>query len=46
MLLASLNGYAPPIAVEFGSKVLFTDDRPSFQELDDAVRATKMPKSA
>ncbi|MDQ7977281.1 flagellar motor stator protein MotA [Paraburkholderia sp. SARCC-3016] len=46
VLLASLNGYAPPIAVEFGRKVLFTTDRPSFQELDDAVRATKMPKSA
>jgi chemotaxis protein MotA len=45
VLLASLNGYAPPIAVEFGRKVLFTTDRPSFQELDDAVRATKMPKS-
>lgn len=46
VLLASLSGYAPPIAVEFGRKVLFTADRPSFQELDDAVRATKMPKSA
>jgi chemotaxis protein MotA len=41
VLLASMNGYAPPIAVEFGRKVLFTVDRPSFQELDDAVRATK-----
>ncbi|KIG03621.1 flagellar motor stator protein MotA [Caballeronia concitans] len=46
VLLASMNGYAPTIAVEFGRKVLFTADRPSFQELDDAVRATKMPKSA
>ena len=46
VLLASLSGYAPPVAVEFGRKVLFTADRPSFQELDDAVRATKMPKSA
>jgi chemotaxis protein MotA len=46
VLLASLSGYAPPVAVEFGRKVLFTVDRPSFQELDDAVRATKMPKSA
>ncbi|GAB2882399.1 flagellar motor stator protein MotA [Paraburkholderia jirisanensis] len=46
VLLASLSGYAPPVAVEFGRKVLFTIDRPSFQELDDAVRATKMPKSA
>jgi len=46
VLLASLSGYAPPIAVEFGRKVLFTADRPSFQELDDAVRATKTPKPA
>jgi chemotaxis protein MotA len=46
VLLASMNGYAPAIAVEFGRKVLFTADRPTFQELDDAVRATKQPKSA
>jgi chemotaxis protein MotA len=46
VLLASMNGYAPTIAVEFGRKVLFTADRPSFKELDEAVRATKMPKSA
>ncbi len=44
VLLASLNGYAPPVAVEFGRKVLFTTERPSFQELDDAVRATKTAK--
>jgi len=41
VLLASLSGYAPSIAAEFGRKVLFTSDRPTFQELDDAVRATK-----
>ncbi|KXU87353.1 flagellar motor stator protein MotA [Caballeronia megalochromosomata] len=46
VLLASMNGYAPTVAVEFGRKVLFTADRPSFKELDDAVRATKMPKAA
>jgi chemotaxis protein MotA len=46
VLLASMNGYAPTVAVEFGRKVLFTADRPSFKELDDAVRATKSPKSA
>jgi len=45
-LLASLNGYSPALAVEFGRKVLFTADRPSFKELDDAVRATKSPKAA
>jgi chemotaxis protein MotA len=46
VLLASMNGYAPAIAVEFGRKVLFTADRPSFKELDEAVRATKQTKSA
>ena len=46
VLLASMNGYAPAIAVEFGRKVLFTADRPTFKELDDAVRATKQTKSA
>jgi chemotaxis protein MotA len=46
VLLASLSGYAPSVAAEFGRKVLFTSDRPTFQELDDAVRATKTPKSS
>jgi chemotaxis protein MotA len=41
VLLASLNGYAPVFAVEFGRKVLFTVDRPTFLELDNAVKATK-----
>lgn len=45
VLLASLSGYAPSIAAEFGRKVLFTSDRPTFQELDDAVRATKVAKA-
>ena len=31
VLLASMSGYAPPVAVEFGRKVLFTADRPSFK---------------
>ena len=29
-ILATLNGYAPAIAVEFGRKVLFSTERPSF----------------
>lgn len=40
-LLASLNGYAPQLAVEFGRKVLFSTERPSFTELDEHVRAAK-----
>ncbi len=40
-LLASLNGYAPQLAVEFGRKVLFSTERPSFAELDTHVREVK-----
>lgn len=44
VLLASLGGYAPSIAVEFGRKVLFTHDRSSFAELEEAVKATRGPR--
>jgi chemotaxis protein MotA len=37
-LLASLNGYAPAIAVEFGRKVLFSTERPGFAELESHVK--------
>lgn len=37
-LLANLNGYPPPLAVEFGRKVLFATERPSFIELEEHVR--------
>ncbi|AMO83554.1 MAG: flagellar motor stator protein MotA [Hafnia sp.] len=40
-LLSSLNGYAPQIAVEFGRKILFTTERPSFMELEEHVREVK-----
>jgi chemotaxis protein MotA len=40
-LLASLNGYAPALAVEFGRKVLYTTERPTFLELEQHVRPTK-----
>ncbi len=40
-LLASMNGYPPPLAVEFGRKVLFSSVRPSFSELEAHVRQTK-----
>jgi chemotaxis protein MotA len=33
-LLASMQGYAPQIAIEFGRKVLYSGDRPSFSELE------------
>jgi len=40
-LLASLNGYAPALAVEFGRKVLFSTERPSFAELEDHIKQSK-----
>jgi len=40
-LLASINGYAPAIAVEFGRKVLFSTERPSFLELETHVKGAK-----
>jgi chemotaxis protein MotA len=41
-LLASLNGYAPPLAIEFGRKVLYSTERPSFVELEDHIRQSKI----
>lgn len=40
-LLASLNGYAPAIAVEFGRKVMYSTERPSFSELEEHVKQAK-----
>lgn len=40
-LLANLNGYPPPLAVEFGRKVLYSPERPTFAELDEHVRSVK-----
>jgi len=38
-LLASVNGYAPSIAVEFGRKVLYSSERPGFTELETHVKS-------
>lgn len=40
-LLASMNGYPPQLAVEFGRKVLYSSERPSFTELEEHVRQAK-----
>ena len=37
-LLASLQGYAPQLAVEFGRKVLYSTERPKFAELESHVK--------
>lgn len=40
-LLASMQGYAPAIAVEFGRKVLYSTERPGFAELEAYVKGNK-----
>ena len=41
VLLASMSGYAPQVAVEFGRKVLFSSDRPTFAELEAELKARR-----
>jgi chemotaxis protein MotA len=40
ILVASFSGFQPVVAVEYGRKVLYSDQRPSMDELDDRVRST------
>ncbi|HEX5804847.1 MAG TPA: flagellar motor stator protein MotA [Macromonas sp.] len=37
-LLASMQGYAPMTAIEFGRKVLYSTERPTFAELESHVK--------
>lgn len=41
VLLASMSGYAPQVAIEFGRKVLYSVDRPGFLELEEEIKARK-----
>ena len=41
VLLASMSGYAPQVAVEFGRKVQFSGDRPTFIELETELKSRK-----
>jgi chemotaxis protein MotA len=41
VLLASMSGYAPQVAIEFGRKTLDSHSRPSFRELEDELKARK-----
>ena len=41
VLLASINGFAPQVCVEFGRKVLFSNERPGFLELEEDLKARK-----
>jgi chemotaxis protein MotA len=41
VLLSSMSGYAPQVAIEFGRKVLFAHDRPTFAELEADIKSRK-----
>jgi len=40
-VIAVMRGAAPATAVEFGRKMIFLDERPSFNELDKALQSLK-----
>ena len=40
-LLASVQGYAPAVALEFGRKVLYSTERPTFVEMEGHVKGRK-----
>ncbi|MFT3905187.1 MAG: flagellar motor stator protein MotA [Steroidobacteraceae bacterium] len=40
-LVASVRGYAPPVAVEFARKLLFADVRPTFADLENHLKNKK-----
>src|SRR5262245_40962699 len=44
-LVASVRGYAPPVAVEFARKLLFSEVRPTFADLEAHLKG-KAPKEA
>lgn len=41
VLLASMSGYAPQVAIEFGRKTLGSHERPTFRELEEELKARK-----
>ncbi len=42
-LIAHMQGYAPALSIEFARKTLFSTERPSFIEVEDAVHAVPAP---
>lgn len=41
VIIASLHQYAAPICVEFGRKILYSSERPSFTEMEAAIKKAK-----
>ena len=44
-LLAYVQGYAPAIAIEFARKTLYSEDRPTFYEVEEAMENLPSPTS-
>jgi chemotaxis protein MotA len=42
-LVASVRGYAPPVAVEFARKLLFSEVRPTFSDLEAHLKGKPKP---
>jgi chemotaxis protein MotA len=40
-LVASVRGYAPPVAIEFARKLLFSEVRPTFNDLEQQLKGKK-----
>lgn len=40
-LVASVRGYAPPVAIEFARKLLFTEIRPTFTDLEAHLKGAR-----
>ena len=45
-LVASVRGYAPPVAVEFARKLLFSEVRPTFNDLEAHLKGKARPAAA
>src|SRR5579862_6164123 len=45
-LVASVRGYAPPVAVEFARKLLWSDVRPTFSDLENHLKAKRKDEKA
>ena len=45
-LVASVRGYAPPVAVEFARKLLFSEVRPTFNDLEAHLKGKARPAGA
>jgi len=45
-LVASVRGYAPPVAIEFARKLLFSEVRPSFADLEARLKKKKEAPAA